>query len=134
VIGCVHANTAPALNMLQAEGFNFNGLVDIFDGGPVVETFIDNIRTVREAVERTVTITDVPMATDVPVADRVIVANRSMRHFRATTRPFTSVNADTIALPQDVAAALQVQAGDTVRLAPLKDSGPLPRYSSKAPQ
>jgi fatty-acyl-CoA synthase len=27
-----------------------------------------------------------------------------------------------------------VQAGDTVRLAPLKDSGPLPRYSSKAPQ
>jgi arginine N-succinyltransferase len=134
VIGCVHANTAPALNMLQAEGFNFNGLVDIFDGGPVVETFIDNIRTVRETVGRTVTITDTPVAADVPVTERVIVANRSMRHFRATTLPLTCVNADTIELPQDVAAALQVQAGDTVRLAPLKDSGPLPRQSFKAPQ
>jgi len=122
------------LNMLQAEGFNFNGLVDIFDGGPVVETFIDNIRTVREAVERTVTITDTPAATDVPVTERVIVANRSMRQFRATTLPLTCVSADTIALPQDVAAALQVQAGDTVRLALLKDSGPLPIHSLKAPQ
>jgi arginine N-succinyltransferase len=120
--------------MLQAEGFNFNGLVDIFDGGPVVETFIDSIRTVREAVERTVTVIDVPVATAVPVAARVIVANRSMRHFRATTLPLTSVNVDTIALPQDVAAALQVQAGDTVRLAPLKDSGPLPRHPFKASQ
>merc|ERR1712023_253073 len=52
VIGRVHDNTAPALRMLQSEGFNFNGLVDIFDGGPVVEAFVHNVRTVREGMNR----------------------------------------------------------------------------------
>ena len=131
VIGCVHTNTAPALNMLQAEGFNFNGLVDIFDGGPVVEAFIDTIRTVRAAVERSVVITDDPVPEDVPATDRIIVTNRSFREFRATTLPTTCVSADTIAIPQEIAKMLQVQAGDTVRLAPLKDSGPLPIHSLK---
>lgn len=130
-IGCVHTNTVPALNMLQAEGFHFNGQVDIFDGGPVVEAFIDNIRTVREAVERKVTIAEDSVAAEVPAADRIIVANRSLRQFRATTLPLSCVNVETIALPQEVATALQVQAGDTVRLAPLKDSGPLPIHSLK---
>ncbi|MDX1453503.1 MAG: arginine N-succinyltransferase, partial [Oleiphilaceae bacterium] len=31
VVGEVHENTRPALQMLKSEGFNFNGFVDIFD-------------------------------------------------------------------------------------------------------
>lgn len=121
VIGRVHDNTAPALRMLQAEGFNFNGLVDIFDGGPVVEAFIDTIRTVRDSRNRHAMVTRKAMDLDVPAADRVMVSNRSFRNFRVTTVPASCVDIDTISLPPEVAEVLQVESGDPVRLAPLKD-------------
>src|SRR5690606_4677800 len=37
VIGRVHPDTEPALNMLKAEGFSYQGYVDIFDAGPAIE-------------------------------------------------------------------------------------------------
>ncbi|HEY9118471.1 MAG TPA: arginine N-succinyltransferase, partial [Marinobacter sp.] len=82
VIGRVHENTAPALKMLQAEGFNFNGMVDIFDGGPVVEAFIHNIRTVREGINRHVMIRKKPLDMDVPAEEQVMISNGSFRDFR----------------------------------------------------
>lgn len=124
VIGQVHENTAPALKMLQAEGFNFNGLVDIFDGGPVVEAFVHNIRTVRESVNRKVVITSKPVNLDVPSSERVMISNRSFRDFRLTTIPIDCVGPDTVSLPAEVAETLRVDAGDLVRLALLKDKGP----------
>ncbi|SFL81763.1 arginine N-succinyltransferase [Marinobacter zhejiangensis] len=126
VIGQVHENTAPALRMLQAEGFNFNGLVDIFDGGPVVEAFIHNIRTVRESVNRHVLLRHKPVDMDVPASERVMVSNRSFRDFRVTTVPASCISPDTISLPPEVAEALEVDSGELVRLAPLKDAGPAP--------
>lgn len=124
VISQVHENTAPALKMLQAEGFNFNGLVDIFDGGPVVEAFVHNIRTVRESVSRKVVIAQDSVNLDVPSSERVMVSNRSFKDFRLTTIPVDCVGPDTVSLPAEVAEALRVKAGDSVRLALLKDKGP----------
>lgn len=123
VIGRVHENTAPALNMLQAEGFNFNGMVDIFDGGPVVEAFIHNIRTVREGINRHVMIRKKPLDMDVPAEDQVMISNRSFRDFRVTTIPAECIGLDTVSIPAEVAEALEVESGDRVRLAPLKDTG-----------
>ncbi|MDO6822596.1 arginine N-succinyltransferase [Marinobacter sp. 1_MG-2023] len=121
VIGRVHGNTAPALKMLEAEGFNFNGLVDIFDGGPVVEAFVHTIRTIRDSRNRHAMVTRKAVNLDVPAAERVMVSNRSFRNFRVTTVPASCVGVDTISLPPDVAEALQIESGDPVRLAPLKD-------------
>lgn len=123
VIGRVHENTAPALNMLQAEGFNFNGMVDIFDGGPVVEAFIHNIRTVREGINRHVMIRKKPLEMNVPAEDQVMISNRSFRDFRVTTIPAECIGLDTVSIPAEVAEALEVESGDRVRLAPLKDTG-----------
>ncbi|WP_336365881.1 arginine N-succinyltransferase [Marinobacter sp. C2H3] len=120
VVGQVHENTAPALRMLQAEGFHFNGLVDIFDGGPVVEAFIRDIRTVRESRNRYVMVSQKPLNLDVPAADRVMVSNRAFQEFRVTTLPSACVGPETVRMPPEVADALQVEGGDTVRLAPLK--------------
>ncbi|KEF30559.1 Arginine N-succinyltransferase [Marinobacter nitratireducens] len=128
VVGRVHNNTAPALKMLQAEGFNFNGLVDIFDGGPVVEAFVHNIRTVRESVNRHAMVTRKPIDLDVPVSERAMISNRSFQDFRVTTIPISCVDPDTVKLSPEVAAALRVESGDPVRLAPLKDSGPWPNH------
>lgn len=122
VVSQVHENTKPALRMLQAEGFNFNGLVDIFDAGPVVEAFIHNVRTVRESFKRHVLVTRQPVELDVPAEQRVMVSNRSFRDFRVTTLPIKCVKPDTVSMPAEVADALQVSSGDMVRLSPLKDA------------
>lgn len=126
VIGRVHDNTAPALRMLQSEGFNFNGLVDIFDGGPVVEAFVHNIRTVRESISRHVLISRKPIDLDVPAEQRVMITNRSFRDFRVTTLPMACIASDTVSVPPAVADVLRVSSGDRVRLAPLKDGGHSP--------
>ena len=123
VIGRVHENTEPALKMLQAEGFNFNGMVDIFDGGPAVEAFIHSIRTVREGINRHVMIRKKPLVMDVPAEQQVMISNRSFRDFRVTTIPAECIGLDTVSIPADVAEALEVESGDLVRLAPLKDTG-----------
>ncbi|KPQ03123.1 arginine N-succinyltransferase [Marinobacter sp. HL-58] len=123
VIGRVHENTVPALKMLQAEGFNFNGMVDIFDGGPVVEAFIHNIRTVREGINRHVMIRKTPLDMNVPAEEQVMISNRSFRDFRVTTIPAECIGLDTVSIPAEVAEALEIESGDLVRLAPLKDTG-----------
>jgi len=126
VIGRVHDNTLPALKMLEAEGFNFNGMVDIFDGGPVVEAFIHNIRSIRESVNRHAMVVSKPVDLDVPPEQRVMISNRSFRDFRVTTIPVDCIEPDTIRLPREVADALRVESGDPVRLAPLKDQLRIP--------
>jgi arginine N-succinyltransferase len=112
--------------MLQAEGFNFNGMVDIFDGGPVVEAFIHNVRTVRDSADRIVMIRSKPYVPEQGRQEEVMVCNGSFRNFRVTTVPADCVSIDTISLSASVAKALEVEAGDRVRLAPLKDTGQNP--------
>jgi arginine N-succinyltransferase len=46
-LGQVHQNTKPALAMLEAEGFQKIDMLDIFDGGPVVQCKRDAIRAVK---------------------------------------------------------------------------------------
>ncbi|OZB08443.1 MAG: arginine N-succinyltransferase [Marinobacter sp. 34-60-7] len=121
VVGQVHDNTRPALKMLQDEGFNFNGMVDIFDGGPVVEAFVHNIRTVRESINRHAMVVNTPMELDVPADQRMMISNRLFRDFRVTTIPRSCVGTDTVRLPRAVAEALMIESGDPVRLAPLKE-------------
>ncbi|MCV6590355.1 MAG: arginine N-succinyltransferase [Marinobacterium sp.] len=49
VIGKPHDSSAPALNMLKKEGFQFTGYVDLFDGGPSVQVATQEIHTVRDS-------------------------------------------------------------------------------------
>ena len=131
VIGMVHDNTRPALKMLQAEGFNFNGMVDIFDGGPAVEAFVNNIRTVRESINRHAMVVNKPMNLGVPPEQRVMISNRAFRDFRVTTLPMECIGPDTVSIPRDVAEALLIESGDPVRLAPLKESALSPIHTLK---
>jgi arginine N-succinyltransferase len=62
-----------------------------------------------------------------------MVCNGSSHNFRVTTVPADCVSIDTISLSESVARALEVEAGDRVRLAPLKDTGLNPNnQNSKA--
>jgi arginine N-succinyltransferase len=119
VIGEVHADTLPARAMLEAEGFRYDGYVDIFDAGPTLECFRDNIRAV--ALSQTL---PVKLGEDDPVPDSLtdevlwLVTNRSFERFRAGLASAPARIAQFPLLPH-AAAALGVVHGDSVRAVPL---------------
>lgn len=49
VIGRCHVEGVPAFKLLEWEGFEFERVVDIFDGGPIMQASRDMIRTSRES-------------------------------------------------------------------------------------
>ena len=114
VIGQVHDNTRPAIELLKSEGFTFNGYVDIFDAGPTVEAKVDNIATVRNAHTVKVEIGESQGDTT------VLLANDKIADFRATvTQVSLSCDADSITISSELAKALHLEAGDSVSLAEL---------------
>ena len=119
VIGQVHRDTRPALKMLQAEGFNFNGLVDIFDGGPLLEAFLHNIRSIRQSTLRRV-VQDDSVAMD-DGDNPVMVSNGSFSDFRVAIVP--ACGDSHLRLPKAVMDALQITEDDEVRVTPLKEVG-----------
>jgi arginine N-succinyltransferase len=118
-IGEVHADTLPARAMLESEGFRYEGYVDIFDAGPTLECFRDNIRAVRQSQ-----VLPVRIGEDDPVPDSLtdevlwLVCNRSFERFRAVLVPAPRRMAQFPLLPH-AAKALGVAAGATVRAVPL---------------
>jgi len=84
---------------------------------------VHTIRTVRDSINRYANISREHGSLDVPAAERVMVSNRSFDNFRVTTVPASWVSEDIVNLSPEVAEALQIESGDLVRLAPLKDEG-----------
>jgi arginine N-succinyltransferase len=107
--------------MLQSEGFNFNGLVDIFDGGPTMEAFLHNIRTISQSFVRRVVESDGPVPDENDTAPLLMVCNRNFDEFRVGLVPATELHKAGLRLSKQAMAALQVREGDEVRVAPLKD-------------
>jgi arginine N-succinyltransferase len=50
VIGQVHRSTLPARKLLEQEGMHYEGYVDIFDAGPVLQGRVSELRAVRDSV------------------------------------------------------------------------------------
>ncbi|CAG2265036.1 MULTISPECIES: arginine N-succinyltransferase [Burkholderia] len=115
-VGLTHRDTLPARKMLEAEGLRYQNHVDIFDAGPVLECHVNDLRTVRESVVVPVAI-GVPDASD--NAPRSLVSNTSLGDFRVGVAPGVVENGAFV-LSADDAAALDVKAGDPVRVLPLK--------------
>ncbi len=115
-VGLTHRDTLPARKMLEAEGLRYQNHVDIFDAGPVLECHVNDLRTVRESVV-------VPVAIGVPDAredaPRSLVSNTSLTDFRVGVAPGVVANGAFV-LSADDAVALDVKAGDPVRVLPLK--------------
>lgn len=49
VIGQTHADTVPARRLLEQEGLRYEGLVDIFDAGPVIECAVEDVSAIRRS-------------------------------------------------------------------------------------
>jgi len=74
VIGKCHPAGQGARSLLEWEGFGFSNVVDIFDGGPLLNVARDSIRTLREARR-------MPAHAGVG-ASRVLVATPRLEGFR----------------------------------------------------
>ncbi len=124
VIGEVHADSQPARAMLEQEGFRYEGYVDIFDAGPTLECFRDNIRAVRQSETFRVKVGEHAAFPD-SLTDNVLwlVANRSFERFRAVLARAPARLARFPLLPH-AAAILGINDGDAVRAVPLSARDP----------
>ncbi len=119
VIGEVHADTQPARAMLEQEGFRYEGHVDIFDAGPTVECFRDNIHAVRGSRLFPVDIGEREQVPDHLSRDVVwLVANRKFESYRALLVQ-APARVDGFPLLPYVAEQLGIDKGDTIRAVPL---------------
>jgi arginine N-succinyltransferase len=116
VIGKVHKSTLPARKLLEQEGMHFEGYVDIFDAGPVLQGRVGELRAVRDSVQA-VAVEGVHDDDAVPV----LVSNTLLGDFRMIVAR-SIPGAARVALTQAEMALLRVQAGDAVRTLSLNAS------------
>jgi len=115
-IGKVQPETEPALAMLKSEGFELNGMVDIFDAGPVVRCPLKQIRSIRESAKlRVESIGPITEGTG------FLIAN-SQQNFRACAGHVVLLPDGMCRLDPSVASALNVRIGDSIRCVPAKPS------------
>ncbi|MDB5745619.1 MAG: arginine N-succinyltransferase, partial [Massilia sp.] len=110
VIGQVHRSTLPARKLLEQEGMHYEGYVDIFDAGPVLQGRVKELRSVRDSVLRVA-------AEGRPEGETesLLVSNTKLDDFRMVLAQ-TTIDGTRIALSAQELALLHVQAGDPLRM------------------
>jgi len=109
-INQVHSNTAPALRLLEAEGFERSGYVDIFDAGPTVQSLKHHIETIKNSQRLKVIIDDIEES-----ADTFILCNDKLSDFRAVQANVLIAD-NTVKINTETAKALLVQSGNFIRI------------------
>ncbi|MEX0643727.1 MAG: arginine N-succinyltransferase [Parvularculaceae bacterium] len=110
-IGKPHDSAQPALKMLFEEGFVFNDYVDVFDGGPLVDARVKDLKTVKES--RVVTVAEIADKVEAPAA---LLASGAVAAFRAT-KAAAKLDGDKISIDRATAAVLNADKGSKIRWA-----------------
>jgi arginine N-succinyltransferase len=113
VIGKVHRSTAPARKLLEQEGMHFEGYVDIFDAGPVLQARVSELRAMRES-----TLALAEAGAPSPDSEPLLVSNTVLQDFRMIVTNANPV-AGKIALSPSELELLHCQSGDSIRTLPL---------------
>lgn len=116
VIGKPHDDAAPAMRLLEKEGFNFEGAIDIFDAGPVMQCHREDIESIKNTRETTVgEISERPIAEE--EADAFcIISNCQLANYLLTITPVQFQSDEKLVLPAEAAKLIEVDAGDCVRI------------------
>ena len=102
-----HPSGRAAMRMLEAEGFSYEGYLDIFDGGPTMTAATDAVKSIAAAKPATVT------GTDCGKGQKVILAAGHLADFHACYGACEAVDGG-IALDPQAADLLGVGVGDEV--------------------
>ncbi len=106
VIGLPHPTGRAAMRMLEAEGFAYEGYVDIFDGGPTMTARTDQIVSIRNAFEANI-VSVSAVESDHPV----LIATGLLAAFRCCCG-FVKKSHDGVDIDRESAALLDLRAGD----------------------
>jgi arginine N-succinyltransferase len=120
VINKVHKNTAPAIRLLESEGFCKSDYVDIFDAGPTIFAQKQHIKTINQSQKFQVKIIDDQQNEQdesSSMQQKYLVANTKVEGFRAVQMPLLLCDNDTHAvLTATMAKHLNVKSNDWVRV------------------
>lgn len=108
VIGVPHPTGRAAMRMLENEGFRYQGYVDIFDGGPTMTALTDEVVSVKDAAQRSVS------GTTLEAGERAIIATGRLETFRACYGARELREDGSVAIDSRSADILDVGDGDTV--------------------
>lgn len=117
VIGKVHPQTAPALHVLETEGFSLNGMVDIFEAGPCVSSPLRKIRAVKESVQARIA-----QIVEGPLEAKSYIISNTQRDFRACMGPLVVEKDESVIITKLTGLALKVKVGDSLRYVTAKPS------------
>jgi arginine N-succinyltransferase len=113
-IGKLFEATAPALRMLEKEGFHYNDYVDIFDGGPTVEVYRENIATIKNTQSLTISaFQDLPETKN----KMLVSTTTSLVGFKACLADVL-IKGDSVVISESLAIILGVGLGDQLTIAP----------------
>ncbi len=112
VIGVPHPSGRAAMRMLENEGFDWENYVDIFDGGPTMTARTDQIRSIREAKDVTITHVSETVGAHKSGEKKLITLGR-LQAFKAAYG-WIDDQGDKVSIDTDCAHALEISAGDIV--------------------
>lgn len=110
-IGRAHEKSFVALKMLQKEGFEFKGNIDIFDGGPHVIAKTAKI----QAIKKCKTAKLVGFFDDPEEEKKSYLISNNQIKFRAGFGSLKKISNETVFLEKKMAEALELKIGDQIR-------------------
>jgi arginine N-succinyltransferase len=108
-IGQTHPDGVGARRYLEGEGFRYDGMIDIFDGGPSMSAPRDDIRTIRHS--RLLEVNGI----EVDGEHDALVSRDDIKTF-ACLRTKLSFYGQTVNINKNALKALNLETGDTARI------------------
>lgn len=120
VIGRPHDDAVPARKLLEKEGFQYQGTIDIFDAGPVMQCERENIESIRNT--RQVTVHGLSESKDSEDGSEAtcIVSNGRLANYRLTLSPVQYQDENKVSISRRAAELLGISVGDKVRILELR--------------
>lgn len=115
VIGEPHQATKSAMRILEREGFSYHQYIDIFDGGPTIESPTQSIQSIKN--NHLLTIKSI---SDEVSSQRYIISNTELS-FRATvSHVIIDEHKARCIISKNTAELLKLNIGDNIRIIPLR--------------
>ncbi|WP_019606252.1 arginine N-succinyltransferase [Teredinibacter turnerae] len=115
-IGTAHPAAARARALLEQEGFQYENLIDIFDGGPMLRAPIETIASIQRAH-----ISEVSEATNLIHTESLLVTNTQLGGYRAVKAIGQISEHGAVLLEPETISALNVTPGDAVQYMRLEE-------------
>ncbi len=111
VLGKPQRDTIRAVELLEAEGFEYDNMIDIFDGGPILRGRVNRLSSVLNRLDKIVE--DTPLEKSEPI--HCIVSNSALSDFRVAYLE-TTANENHIYLNHMNRELLKLQKGEIAHL------------------